>query len=238
PTPAPGASSALRAVAAVSADDVWAVGERAGPATLVEHWDGRRWRVVPSPTSPEVGGSRLTAVAAVSANDVWAVGGTGDEFVVPYVLHWNGRVWRTVDVPHPPITDNGLGLRAVTALAANDVWAVGASHLTEHWDGHAWRIVPAPEASTDPDGTTAFNGVAARSARDVWAVGLATDPAGPRTVTAHWNGIAWTLVPSPDPGTRLNILNAVVAPARGPTVAVGYQGRGIVTQTLIIRHRG
>lgn len=45
----------LNDVAVVSPNDVWAVGEvfdvpaNSGRA-LIEHWDGRRWRVVPSPT--------------------------------------------------------------------------------------------------------------------------------------------------------------------------------------------
>src|SRR5215469_9623700 len=48
--------SILRGVAALSAQDVWAVGERdtrdAFPKELIEHWDGAAWSVVASP-SPE-----------------------------------------------------------------------------------------------------------------------------------------------------------------------------------------
>jgi hypothetical protein len=70
----------LNAAAAISATNVWAVGEAesyADPnnsviATLIEHWNGRSWTHVavqdPTPVSS------LNGVAAVSAHDLWAVG--------------------------------------------------------------------------------------------------------------------------------------------------------------------
>src|SRR5437870_3635793 len=65
-------------VAAVSANDVWAVGYYSLPSglspyqTLVEHWDGAQWSVVPSP-NPSTS-TKLRRLAVVSANDIWAVG--------------------------------------------------------------------------------------------------------------------------------------------------------------------
>src|SRR5438046_2216605 len=41
-------SNVLKAVAVVTANNVWAVGGQQGH-TLVEHWDGTSWSVVPSP---------------------------------------------------------------------------------------------------------------------------------------------------------------------------------------------
>ncbi|HEX4255567.1 MAG TPA: alkaline phosphatase family protein, partial [Streptosporangiaceae bacterium] len=54
PTPDPGAAgNHLFAVDAVSRDNVWAVGQQltghAPDQGLVEHWDGRKWSVVPQP---------------------------------------------------------------------------------------------------------------------------------------------------------------------------------------------
>jgi hypothetical protein len=40
--------------------------------TLIEHWNGTQWSVVPSPNL--MGNNLLRGVAIVSANDVWAVG--------------------------------------------------------------------------------------------------------------------------------------------------------------------
>ncbi len=76
-SPNVGTSSALWAVAAVSANDVWAVGSDNNSSnvfqTLTEQWNGKQWSVVKSP-SPGSFNNQLLGVAAVSANDVWAVG--------------------------------------------------------------------------------------------------------------------------------------------------------------------
>src|ERR1700750_142006 len=72
----------LNSVVAISADDVWAVGngvdsqdaDDTDPA--FEHWDGRQWRLVPGESTPD-DDERIAAVDAVSSNDVWAVGDVG-----------------------------------------------------------------------------------------------------------------------------------------------------------------
>jgi hypothetical protein len=88
--------SLLNSVVAVAANDVWAVGVRAHRAaggsidrTLIEHWDGSSWRVVPSPNIGRAtyrranfgwtpaSDNELVSVAAVSADDIWAVGDAG-----------------------------------------------------------------------------------------------------------------------------------------------------------------
>ena len=78
PPPSPGAfDNLLRGVAALSACNVWVVGDYAntgtGPRlTVAEHWNGTSWKVLhtPSPGSFNL----LTAVRATSASNVWAVG--------------------------------------------------------------------------------------------------------------------------------------------------------------------
>src|SRR5947207_5616006 len=137
----------LEAVAAVSTNDVWAVGVGiTGFSTtpLIEHWNGAAWSIVTNPGTT-VGG--LGGVAVVSTNDVWAVGTglTGDEDST-LTLHWNGAAWSLVPSPNVgPEVDNSLA--GVTAVASDDVWAVGtqqptsltATHTpTLHWDGTAW----------------------------------------------------------------------------------------------------
>jgi hypothetical protein len=62
----------LTGVAAISASNVWAVGYYfvgVNTVTLIEHWDGTSWSVVPS---PNVGtGDLLNGVYAFSATDIW-----------------------------------------------------------------------------------------------------------------------------------------------------------------------
>src|SRR5437763_12048710 len=75
--PNPGfVNNQLKGVAMVSACNIWAVGKSlsAGSATqtLIEHWNGTSWKVVPS-DSPGTGSNELDSVRAVSATNIWAV---------------------------------------------------------------------------------------------------------------------------------------------------------------------
>jgi hypothetical protein len=76
----------FQAVAAVSADDIWAVGVNTG-GLLAEHWDGRTWSLVPSPASGELDG-----VAAASPSSAWAVGSWSASSTA-IIEHWNGTAW-------------------------------------------------------------------------------------------------------------------------------------------------
>lgn len=101
----------LVSVSGAAARDVWAVGWYGDvavgprPRTLIEHWNGSRWTVVPSP-NPATGpnGNALWGVTTVSPGDVWAVGSAGgaiDPYPTtrPLVLHWNGSAWSRVPAP-------------------------------------------------------------------------------------------------------------------------------------------
>lgn len=214
------AASALQAVSARTASDAWAVGTTTSSSTgrptgLIERWNGSTWSIVTSVQT--AGGVRLIDVAAVSASDVWAVGRTGE---LPFLEHWNGVAWSAVTLP--PIAGEG-GLRGLTAVAANDVWAVGfrgTSTLTLHWNGTAWTVVPSPDAA---DGNTTFVAAAALGRDDVWAVGLSIVLGSlESTVTEHWDGTAWTLVPSPNAaGVPRTVLLGVDGRVGGPLFAVG-----------------
>jgi hypothetical protein len=167
PTPNPPAAghrydAILQAVSVRSASDAWAAGYLlSGPhmlesRTLIEHWDGRRWRIVPSPsarTSDGVLYDILFGVAADRADDAWAVGsyesqaggygGGGDH---PLVLHWNGRRWSRADLPRI----HQRGLLAGVIAHGGQAWTVGDSGvqprrpLIEHWDGNRWTVAPSP----------------------------------------------------------------------------------------------
>lgn len=88
--PGVGAFGGLAGVAAISADDVWAVGST-GSGALILHWDGRKWSPAKLPSlSP---GSSLDGVAGTSARNVWAVGNGGSDDM-SLILHWNGKAWK------------------------------------------------------------------------------------------------------------------------------------------------
>src|SRR4029453_10653006 len=109
--------------------------------------------------------------------DPWAVGRAGPS--EPFILHWNGTQWSIV--PGPPAGSVPL-LYGISAISANDVWAVGWTGgksgpitLTMHWNGSTWSVVPSP----NPGST--FNylwGVGAVASNEVWAVGDFIAPGG------------------------------------------------------------
>ena len=163
-TPSPNPSGvgpgSFTAIAARSANDVWAVGSysprRHVTAAFAIHFDGTAWSLVPMPA-----GLQVWSVTSVGASDAWAVGqlnpATVQDTIQPAMVHWNGTAWSVV--AGPAIPGNGGYLRGVSARATGDVWAVGpqllgdtpyVAPLTEHWDGTRWTQVAAPNAGA-PD---------------------------------------------------------------------------------------
>src|SRR5438270_5385362 len=98
--------------------------------------------------------------------------------------HWDGTTWSLISSPNPGANLNRL--YGVTAISANDVWAVGSSIL--HWDGSSWSVVPSPNFG-------GFRAVSAVSANDVWAVG-AQNFGVVQSFIGHWNGSTWSVVDS------------------------------------------
>ena len=195
----------LNGVTAISASDAWAVGNAhsgqapANQATLVLHWDGIAWSIIPSPSPGAAGLNTLYAVSANSANDVWAVGShTQTDRALTLVEHWDGTSWSVI--PSPNVTGANNELYGVVALSPNNVWAVGYwGHistgfftLVEHWDGSSWSIV----ASPNPSGDNFLSAVSATGANDVWAVGRSRNPFNFSTTTLieHWDGNSWSEV--------------------------------------------
>src|SRR5436190_736780 len=245
PSPNVATDNDLSAVSAIDSNDVWAVGgywsqSNAQFQSLVLHWRGASWSVVPSP-NPGVGGS-FTAVAALSANDVWAVGnylsGSVDS---TFTEHWDGNAWTIVPNPNPGTARNYL--QGVTAIAPNDVWAVGYYWngsapfltLTEHWNGSAWSVVASPNPGTGNGDNNRLYAVSAVSTDDIWAVGYyVLMCCGIRkTLIEHWNGSAWSVVPSPNAGTFLDELYGVSAHSTADVWAVGVSVQGGVFHTSV-----
>lgn len=237
-------SNEFHAVDARTSTDAWAVGNFLGPndddgqVMLAEHWNGTAWSQVATPNIMRFD-EKLNAVSAAAANDVWAVGSMGRtsfKHTDPLAAHWDGTSWTIVPTP---FTTGGSrsALFGVANLGGGNAWAVGRGEtghaLAEHWNGSAWTVVPTPDPAP-PAGST-FTGstltaVSARSASDIWAVGNFTTVKGTNvstfTLTMHWNGSAWTILPSPDPAVPTptgadQTLNGVVAIAPNDVWAVG-----------------
>lgn len=207
------------------------------------------WRVVPSPSPP--GSATLMSVSATAPGDAWAVGNilNGPQAAIaPLAEHWDGRSWRVVPVPDGPYRW-GNRLNAVSAFSADDAWAVGASlgspnkpvqplaPLAEHWDGRSWTAVATPKA---PAGTqlNVLTGVADLGPGDVWAVGSLSSQVAPytRTLIEHFDGRAWHIVPSPNPGTEDDQLWQVAASGPDDVWATGRQSFSIAQTLTLAEH--
>jgi hypothetical protein len=237
----PGAT--LSGVAAVSADDIWAVGNSEDTnfvrSTLAEHWNGSGWSVVSTPNTSAQFGSALSAVTTLATNNVWAVGYSfGSNGDTTLIEQWNGISWTRIASPNPATSD---ALNSVAAVSAGDIWAVGGqgpnqvdeTSLIEHWNGTAWSVVSNP-------GTSPLSGVTALAPNNVWAVGGTAGSSGSAEIL-HWNGTQWSVVPSARPiyGDTLR-LSAVTAISANDIWAVGIDfyttGEGDTTNRSLAEH--
>jgi hypothetical protein len=240
--PSPGTSvNQLNSVTVLSPCNAWAVGSYASGGidqTLIEHWNGAAWKVVPSP-NPGDGGNFLDGVRAASATDIWAVGGyfnnLGD---ITLILHWDGHTWKqAAGVPSPGASPR---LVAVRAVSASNAWAIGESVSNSgsrsfilHWNGHHWTPVPSPSLGA----SDTLNGLAATSAGNAWAVGVFIKNNRDRTFILRWNGSRWLQVASPNPPGNFGVeLRAVTATSASDAWAVGNFANSAGRERTLILH--
>lgn len=262
PSPTTGVGAALADVAAVSPTDVWAVGrfnvegttEGTG-RTLVQHWDGAEWQIVPSPNAglEQRGNGSLADVFALASDDVWAVGShyPREEFptLQPLIEHWNGKKWEVV--PGPSKSPGPWSeLSGISGSGPSDIWAVGVRDVqvgetgTEralilHWDGEQWTRVPAPL----PAGRLnpfKLHEVAALSPTNAWAVGVVATSKSHRAFVIHWDGKSWEIVPSASPSPQFEDLTGIAALSANRIWAVGtyYDADAKRMRTLVERWDG
>lgn len=246
PSPSPSATSNhLYGVTALATGEIWAGGDfnatGGNQRTLFLRWNGTAWVQAPGDnTGPNGVQFFVRAVSATSASDIWAVGDNSHTLAE----HWNGSSWSIVSTPNNGVGDNILN--GVNGSASNDVWEVGyyafgtwKQTLIEHWNGIEWSLVLSPNTNNR---LNELNGVVAISATNAWAVGSASsgNALDQITLTLHWDGTAWSIIPSPSPGTLgLNSLYAVAANSANDVWAVGsFTNTGEFAQTLIVHWDG
>jgi hypothetical protein len=100
----------------------------------------------------------------------------------------------------------------------------------------AWGGPPPPSPGTEDN---AFTGVTVLSPCDAWAVGYYQNTGGlDQTLIEHWDGIAWTVVTSPDVMGQNNELLAVRADSATDIWAVGESFVTGTDQTMILHWDG
>jgi hypothetical protein len=223
----------LGGVAFTSARNAWAVGATEfAQATLIEHWDGTAWKVVPSPDGSVwrrvanrnrriMPGSWLSGVAATSATDVWAIGGrwSGDA-ARTLILHWDGTAWQPVASPSPGGSSGNSYVSAVAVTSPASAWAVGEYYdgtayrgLVLHWNGDRWRQVRSP----NPGPAVDLSAVAATSPASAWAVGSYCATCSGHEYQAlieHWDGTGWRRVTSPVRASDTRLFGVTASSAR------------------------
>jgi hypothetical protein len=160
PTKSPGLDSFLDGIAAVSANDISAVGSfdtNPGLATLTEHWDGASWKIIGSP-NPGTATDGLLGVTALSDGTATAVGFQRDQGfdATPLIMQNSASAPKTATTMSAPVN-------AASVLPAG---IIGPAQM---------RTTPAPPDATPVDQffTTARK---AKEALSLIGRGLAAHP--------------------------------------------------------------
>jgi alpha-tubulin suppressor-like RCC1 family protein len=157
-----GGTGSVGAIYAAGPADVWVAGtvvETAGnEQTLIEHWTGKAWTIVPSPDPfPEsgFGFDSLSAISGSGPDDIWAVGydhaDTQNATDQILLAHFNGTAWTAVT---PPALKGDDVANAVADASPGDVWVVGTNlfpakrvgdlGVALHYNGTTWKPASMP----------------------------------------------------------------------------------------------
>ena len=231
PVPQPGSQrNQLWSVSAVSPGDVWAVGDQQGSdgrfETLVEHYNGSTWSVIPAP-NPGNDGNFLYGVTA-SGGDVYAVGesiGIGGNADGALIEHWTGGSWHALPTVQP-VAIGPTMLFSVTR-AGGQVFAAGQSEAAG--PGAAPLVMRLTPAGGTTESLPAVQskwgelwGISG-TADHLYAVGTVvnTTTTNNEVIVMRRDGDGWHLVTAPNPGD----------PAGGSNILGGVASAGTLTVT-------
>ena len=213
PNPVGASVNVLRDVACPAPTNCFGVGDsRSGPTlgtykTLIEHWNGTSWSIVSNGRPAGSSYLGLHSVACPNANSCFAV---GFEYISnvrkPFIDHWDGTSWSTMSSAVPTGVFSSE-LLDIACLSPTNCYAVGdavkftntTATLIEHWNGTSWSVIASPNL---PNNDQSFlNGIACPSTTTCFAVGdgSSTTSTANLTLIERWNGVHWSVVPSPSP---------------------------------------
>ena len=258
PTPGQGVSNGLGNVDCLSTTWCTAVGSFVNLGgviqSLVESWNGATWSIVPSPND----GAHSNFLDNLSCTSTtWCVAAgyfyNGNAVTQTLVESWNGTTWSIV--PTPNIGTGSNTLLGVSCTSTSSCTAVGyhvptspvipggihAVTLVESWNGTSWSVVPSPNEGTASNNLFDISCVSPTS-----CVAVGSQYEGKKrkrvshTLIESWNGISWSVVPSPNYGSTraINLLLGVSCVLSGSCAAVGYHNINTRTYTLIEAYTG
>ena len=231
----PGIGSSLDTIGSFAPGEIWSAGQVATTQWTSEqflvHWDGSDWNELGTlelepqrvePFAPRHGAP--DDVDGTGPDDIWIVGtatgwGDGRSTSIPLVVQWDGS--RLIEHELPLLSTNRHRLFGVTAIAPDDVWAVGMHRNVQrnfvgiiyHWDGSDWTAVLNPaEAIVGAE----LNDVYALATDDIWTVGNVWG----EPLIMHYDGVRWKLFEVPP--TATTSLAKVVMVATDDVWATSY----------------
>jgi hypothetical protein len=231
----------LYGVDALSAVDAWAVGQYLNGhgvlQPLIEHWDGKGWSYVPSPSAGKYGGT-LSEVNAIDPTDVYAV---GTRFASGYtfeglIYRWDGKRWTDQhDTYRPAFTSNynfstapeslrGSGLQLMTVDADVLKLHVQIGEMgTRTGDGAQWimhdLLRPKGVKDTYLDKAAPWG-----KSGNVLAVGAYDTPGATIAsgMSQWWNGKSFTWQMLPKAGAGSSLIDLAYSNDLGGALAVGW----------------
>ena len=243
-------ASALVAVSCATRKSCMAVGNSRASTTsptvpLIEHWNGSRWSVVPSPAPRGSTGTYLNAVSCSSAKVCIAVGNYTSSFTSgsALVARWNGSKWMLMSSPNPgrAAVTQLLGVSCTGAGPALSCWAVGQYALAASGTPYLtatvrlahgkWSVVPSPNHG---DHNSQLMSVSCTSAKSCFAAGSWERGYG-ASLVEHWNGKRWTIVNSANPrGFTFSQLSGISCWSARSCVATGTYAIGSAPGATLI----
>jgi hypothetical protein len=206
--------------------------------TLVEHWDGTRWTIQPSPNPNSARETTLFGVACPSTTQCTAVGRYANTagVVVTLAEQLKGGVWSI----QPTANVSGAKLSFLAGVACPSLTSCitvgystnnsGAnSALVEQWNGSTWAIQTSAALSGAKAST--LSSIACASGTLCTTVGNYVNSSGVTVGLAErWSPGAWSLQTAPSPaGAKATALSGVACPSTTQCTAVGnyVAGNGV-----------
>lgn len=194
---------------------------------LAAWWNGRTWKVQPTPAPGQTNYSQLEGVSCASRTFCSAVGSdvlTSNRWITLAEV-WRGQRWEiTRTPPLKSLLHNSL--RAVSCSSSTDCMAVGSADdqaLIEHWGGAKWTIQRAPR----PVGSTfsQLYGVSCVTRRWCMATGYyGSSSGGTLAFTEIWTGRHWSIRPAKQVRGSASQLLGVSCTSQVSCTAAGIYG--------------
>jgi len=154
--------------------------------TLAELWNGKRWRILPSPNVTKASATVLNGVSCPTTDTCIAVGYyTTGATEHALTQDWNGTRWRIIARPRPAHATRSI-LNNVSCPKSTSCFAVGdtSNHSTEtlvmHWNGTRWTITRSPNPASATIST--LNDVRCAAPNICIATGYSTTPTATTTL--------------------------------------------------------